>query len=134
MSLTQLVRIPYTWRGGPNLGGSITDVVGYLRTELQNIQRGIPVALARTVTADYTALATDDLVLADATSGAITVTLPPAGSVAYQTLTIKKIDASANAVTIGGTVDGAASPTLPAQYNSITIQSDGSAWYQLASV
>jgi hypothetical protein len=48
-------------------------------------------------------------------------------------LTIKKIDASVNAVTIDGnaseTIDGATTKALSSQYASYEIACDGSAWY-----
>ena len=46
---------------------------------------------------------------------------------------IKKIDASGNAVTIDGngaeTIDGAATQTLGAQYDSMTVFCDGTGWH-----
>jgi hypothetical protein len=84
-------------------------------------------------TANYTATASDYTVLVDATSGAVTITIPNATS--FKTgkiFTVKKTDASANNVSISiatGTVDGAASITWNTQYQSYTIQSDGTNWY-----
>ncbi|HSC14498.1 MAG TPA: hypothetical protein VLI71_05235, partial [Gammaproteobacteria bacterium] len=53
-------------------------------------------------------------------------------------LTVKKIDATANAVTIDGdgaeTIDGAATQSLPAQWNAKTVQSNGVAWFIIATV
>jgi hypothetical protein len=82
-----------------------------------------------TVTSNYTA-SNGDVVLADASAGAITVTLPTptAGAV----INVKKIDSSANAVTIdgaGATIDGQASIQITTQYESYTLVSDGSNWY-----
>lgn len=74
---------------------------------------------------------TDKLLLCDATAGAFAVTLL-AAPVTGQCMSIKKIDSSANAVTINGnakTIDGAASVTLPAQWNAITIVYNGTSWY-----
>ena len=72
--------------------------------------------------------------LCDATSGNITINLPSASD--YNNappITFKKIDASANTVTIDGdgseTIDGATTKVLSAQYNSITIISDGENWW-----
>ncbi len=53
----------------------------------------------RTVTANYTVVASDSTVLVDATAGAVAITLPTASSVAGMKLRVSKIDASANAVT-----------------------------------
>jgi len=73
-----------------------------------------------------------DLLLVDATSGPVTITLPAPS--AGLMVTAKKIDASANAVTIvptSGTIDGAASQVLSAQYVSRDFVASASAWYQI---
>ena len=71
-------------------------------------------------------------VLSDATGGARVVNLPTAASARYRVYTIKKIDASVNTVTIDGsgaeTIDGATTQVLTAQYQSVTIQSNGTSW------
>jgi hypothetical protein len=86
-----------------------------------------------TKTTTYTATAADDILLGDATSGAFSITLPAATSSTGLVLTIKKIDASANAVTIDGnaseTIDGATTKALSSQYASYEIACNGSAWY-----
>lgn len=91
-----------------------------------------------TKTGAYTATVSDFLILCDATSGAFTVTLPAASTQKGLMLTIKKIDSSANAVTIDGnaaeTIDGAATVSLASQYNSRTIVSSGANWHVTASV
>lgn len=86
----------------------------------------------RTVTANDTATLDDYLILADATAGAITETLP-AGLSSVQTavLVIKKKDSSANTVTISGganTIDGQSSLVLYTQNASVTLQWNGSGW------
>lgn len=75
----------------------------------------------------------DSTVLADATGGAVALDLPPAAQAYRRVLAFKKIDASVNAVTIAAdgaeTIDGAGTQPLAAQYDSLTIQSDGQAWW-----
>lgn len=87
----------------------------------------------RTVTSTGSALAGDDVILVDATSGAVTLTLPPAA--AAQEMGIKKIDVSGNAVTVDGdsaeTIDGSTTVVLPSQYDAIRIASDGTTWWIL---
>lgn len=72
------------------------------------------------VAAAYTVKWSDDLVLVDATAGAVTITLPPVASSLGQRVVIKKIDSSVNAVTVDGSgseeIDGATTVTLDAQY------------------
>lgn len=66
--------------------------------------------------------------LGDATSGAITITLPAANSSNGQFFFIKKIDSSANSVTVSragsDTIDGATSFTLATQYKYVILQND----------
>jgi hypothetical protein len=75
----------------------------------------------------------DYLIIADATAGAITMTLPPAALVPGRIYVFKRINAGANAVIVDGyaaeTIDGAATHTLSPQWNSITIISNGTAWF-----
>lgn len=96
------------------------------------------VADKKTKTSNYTAAQTDFTLLCDATSGNITVTLPAAASNSGRIYVIKKIDASANTVTIDGnaseTIDGATTVVLSAQYASKMIQCDGSNWFILSQV
>ena len=85
------------------------------------------------ITTSYTAGA-NNIVLADATGGAITVTLPPAQFTTQ--LEVKRLNAGANAVTIipdpgdvGALIDGASSKVLSTQYASYTVISDGTNWW-----
>ena len=85
-----------------------------------------------TKTAIYTIASNDDVILADATNGAFTVTLPSAVGLAGIKKIIKKIDSSSNHVTIGTTsaqtIDGAATQSLNSQWNKIIVVSDGTNW------
>lgn len=81
-------------------------------------------------TAAYTAVS-GDLVLVNATSGAITITLPTT-STAGTTAGAKKVDSSINAVNVVGggstTIDGDASCVLAALDAAATFVFDGSNW------
>lgn len=83
-----------------------------------------------TQTTDYTA-SDGDRVLADASGGAITITLP--GPNANDEVAIKKIDSGSNTVTIATpnteTIDGQSSISITGQYISRTIVSDGSDYF-----
>jgi hypothetical protein len=74
-----------------------------------------------------------ELVLADATAGAFTVTLPPVADSTDVWINVKKVDASVNAVTVApsvtGLIDGAATKALSAQYDAVDLYCDGSNWY-----
>ena len=81
----------------------------------------------------YTALVTDRTILCDASGKALTVNLPAAANVNKQVFNIKKTDATANTITVDGnsteTIDGATTYVITTQYESITIQCDGSNWH-----
>ena len=83
--------------------------------------------------ANTNASADDALLLCDASVGVgFTVTLPNAAAHSGRILTIQKIDAVANPVTIasaGGAVLGSLVNPIVTQYSAITVQSDGVNWY-----
>lgn len=87
------------------------------------------------ITSNTTLTSTDglEIILADATSGAITVTLPAAASSSGRTLTIKKTDSSVNLVTVDGnaseTIDGDLTKKIGFQYDFMQISCDGSNWH-----
>ena len=74
-----------------------------------------------------TAVSSNTAVLADATAGAITVTLP-AGT-ANDSIHVKKTDSSSNPVTIAGSIDGYSSIVINLQYQSYHLIRDGSQWW-----
>lgn len=81
-------------------------------------------------TSNYTA-AYGEIVLADATSGALTIQLPTADETGRE-VRIKKIDSSSNTVTASpasGTIDGSATAPITVQWAALTLVSDGTNWY-----
>ena len=78
-------------------------------------------------------VAVDKIYLVDASSSNIIINLPPATTGFDKKIIIKKIDSSANTVTIdpdgAETIDGQSSYDLILQYDSITVTSDGTQWY-----
>lgn len=94
-----------------------------------------------TKTSNYTVTEADRdrLILVDATSGAVTITLLAAATAGNGfRVAIKKIDSSGNAVTIDGnlseTIDGNTTSTLSTQYDSENLISDGSNWFAFLNV
>lgn len=89
-------------------------------------------------TSAYTATDSDEMIRANASGGAFTVTLPTAASRAGKRFTIKKTDSSANVVTVGTTssqtIDGATTYSLATQYKAVTVVSDGSNWNVIGAV
>jgi len=86
-----------------------------------------------TKTANYTLTITDSIILGDATSGAIIITLPVASIQKGRIYHIKKIDNSINTVTVKGngseTIDGANTQVISAQYLAFTVMSDATEWW-----
>ncbi len=92
---------------------------------------GTPAIATKTTT--YTTTNADHTILVDATSGAFDVTLVAVSGNAGLIQVIKKIDSSTHNVHVEGngseTIDGALFQSLNAQWQSIEIQTDGTAWY-----
>ena len=88
----------------------------------------------RHVTAAYS-VDNETVILANATGGAFSVTLPPSNpDTINRCITVKRLNAGVNAVTIAaqGTdlIDGAATQALALQYAALTVLSDGlGAWH-----
>jgi hypothetical protein len=107
------------------------------RLVAQSLNRSIDLIQApfarRTLTATGAALATDYLLLVDATSAAVTVNLPAVADANGSLIVVKKVDASVNAVTIDAdgteTIDGATTQSLTSQWDALTLACDGSDWY-----
>jgi len=84
------------------------------------------------IVADYTVLATDAIILADATAGDITVTLPTAVGIAGRNYIIKKTDTTSNKVTIEGngteTINLELKQELLFEGDAPQLASDGANW------
>jgi hypothetical protein len=82
-----------------------------------------------------TTLVDETWVLADATAGNVTLTLPPATDFVDRRVEITKSDVTGNSVIIDAdgseTISGATTQTLTAQYENVTIISDGTEWWIL---
>lgn len=89
------------------------------------------------VTAAYTPSEEDFLILANATGGAFSVTLPTAVGKQEQWFVVKRTNGGGNNVTIAAsgaeTIDGAASVVLAAQYNFRWVISDNANWHVIAT-
>lgn len=86
----------------------------------------------------YSITANNATILVNCASGPLSTLLPAASSVSGQQYKIKKIDSGANAATVtttsSETIDGATTYSLPDQYDSVTLQSDGTEWWITAKV
>lgn len=88
----------------------------------------------RTVAIDYTVVWDDDIIHADATGAALTITLPAptAREPGSDRFIVKKIDGSANTVTIesvSGNIEFAASNVLSTQGKTSVLYHDGIDWF-----
>ena len=81
----------------------------------------------RNLSSDVTAAA-GDFCDVDATGANRTITLPDPTFNSGRAIIVRKNDATANTVTLAGTVNGVASPTLGAQYEYKMIISNGTEW------
>lgn len=98
------------------------------RLELYKISswQSIMELAVNTYSTNTTLSSTNQVVLVNAASASVTITLPsPVAGVRFY---IKKIDTSLNTVTVtpsSGTVDGAANRVISMPYSSVTVTSDG---------
>lgn len=86
-------------------------------------------------TTTYTATTADDVILADTSGGAWTLTLPTAVGNSGKTFIIRKTDSSSNVLTIDGnsseTIDGLTTRAVTKQGDYIEIISDNSNWVSI---
>lgn len=115
------------------LAGAETLAGKTLTTPIVN---GVKMAYAAK-SAAYTMTAADYMVDVSGAAASVTITLPAAAGITGTVYVIKRSDATWNTVIDGNaaeTIDGAATITLSAQYQSRTIVSDGTNWKVIASV
>jgi hypothetical protein len=94
-----------------------------------------PARRARSVSASTSLTISDDVVLVNAAVAGVSLTLPALAAAFGQTLTIKKIDSSANIVTVtpsgAETIDGTTPITFNTPYLSLTLYADATGWFIL---
>lgn len=81
-------------------------------------------------TSAYQALVTDEIIQANTTAGAFTVTLPSASeSGRGKEISITKVDSGTNLLTVSGNIEGSAySTVIHAKGDTVVFWSDGSTW------
>ena len=88
-----------------------------------------------TITTNTSLTLSNVVILADAVSGGILITLPTTAGDVGRNYSIKKIDSTANLVTISGinseTIDDGITSILTVQYESLPIVTDGTSWFIL---
>lgn len=105
-----------------NQGNALTDLTKWRRASGSNL----PVS---PTSANYTLTPNDGFIPCNAGAGAFTLTLPATSSVPGASYYIKKLDSTANAITVvvtgGDVIDGASSFTMDIPNESVTLISDG---------
>ena len=132
-NLARINNIPYTFPSAQGAAGTILTNDGYGALSWAENAAQATSAPISTKSSNYTLTTADGTILVDAISGGITITLPAAASAAETIFTIKKKDVTSNIVTVDANgaelIDGSTTYTLSTQYETIKIQSDGSAWW-----
>jgi hypothetical protein len=111
--------------------GAVIDI-NTASKAFQDVERYVNLAGVPTIVQVTTSAAVEadgEFLFVDCTGGAISLTLPTALDLPYASFTVKKIDATANAITLVGTVDGTVNLQILTPKVSLTIQSDGTNWY-----
>lgn len=136
-ALSQQISTPALPPAGYNKIYPKSDSQVYILTS-SGVEAPVRTAALATKTTTYTLVPTDSVILADATSGSFTLTLPTAVGAAGQQFTIKKIDTGTNTVTVATTssqtIDGPTTRVLRTPNLLITVASDGTNWQILAIV
>lgn len=113
-------------------GGSV-KLVNYMQLNSSAEVTAVWHDFIRDAKSAYACTQSDRYVLADATRGAFTVTLPNASLCPGKAYTVKKIDSGAHAVTVvpaaGRTIDGAATYRLRSPHSAVDLVSNGSGWF-----
>ncbi len=119
-----------------SVAAAVTMKVGSAGNANSTMQVAGSLSMAiRSVSANTTIDATDNTVLVNTTSGALTITLPSASGISGRIYTIKKIGSGGidKELTInpagGATIDGGSSYIIYNDYTYVTLQTDGTNWY-----
>lgn len=107
------------------------EIVGQVEDQINRGADGYLFPVKRITVTDtpYSVTNNNAIILVDAAGGAIVINLRPALEWEERRLTIKKIDATANAVTVTPaatqTIDGAATKVINVQYVSVDFTAQG---------
>lgn len=112
-----------------NMDGDCLQATSIAKTKLEADYK-YDAMVSKTTT--YIAASTDEIIMADSSGGAYTITLPAAASLTGKKLQIIKTTSDFSGVTIDGnaseTINGSATTIINTQYESILIVSNGSNW------
>ncbi|SFD06834.1 hypothetical protein SAMN05518672_101310 [Chitinophaga sp. CF118] len=125
-----------TFAGNKSFASNVAVGVNTVANSTLQVEGSVSMSI-KSVTATYAITATDNTILANATGGAFTVTLPtPTAAINGRIYTIKKIGTGGidNPISVAcaASIEGGVAGTDYMIYNDytfITVQTDGSAWY-----
>lgn len=121
-----LPHYPVPVKNDDSLKMAINENFLYLATQRSKVA-------VKEVTATYSAAFADEVILVDTTGGNVTITLPDATRISGKMYRIKRLTGGVNTLTVAGsgasTIDGAASISMPAQWASKTLITDGTDWF-----
>lgn len=119
----------------PNQPGSQQSSVAedYTSGDTTTDVRGPEIMSVVAKTGDYTVIATDCVILVDASGGAVTITLPLASDVPNRAFYIKKTDSTGFTVTVdpvdADTIDGDLTKIICFQNSTLKVFSDGTEYH-----
>lgn len=105
-----------------------------LKATFPNASKAFYLPASANKSSAYSVLSTDlnKRFTVDASGGAVTLTLPTlASGDDGWAIEVVKTDSSTNAVTLGGTINGATNLSMKAQYEQVKVWWSGSAWYAI---
>lgn len=112
---------------------TVAEISGVWTDTDGNVLYGKSPKSISTVTTNVTLGAGPSTILANVSAGSRTITLPVAANSKGQEFVIKKIDASANTVTVKPSgselLDGVGTKVISTQWDGLRVQCDGTAWY-----
>lgn len=146
--ITSAANVAITGGGGGGSGGNVVTAIATITsgTEIGWSNNSAAILswennssqIIAWANAQYAVSANNATILVNYPSAPFGVVLPTAASITGQQYKIKKIDSSANAVTVSTTssqtIDNSLTYPLSTQYQSVTLQSDGSNWWITAKV
>jgi hypothetical protein len=133
--VTDVLKFRISSGGAGGGGGGAQGPQGAAGPAGQNGLNGsqTPVAIS-TKNSAYTVMSSDCFLKADCTANAVPFTLPPASTMTGRQMYFKKIDGTANAMTVVGNgselIDGVNSVSTNTQYFSFSLISGGTGWSQ----
>lgn len=115
----------------PTSFGAVNENFLWVATEL-----AVDKVTVTSVTTSYSAIPSDHVILVDTSGGNITITLPSATRIKGKVYRIKRVTGGGNSLTIAtadaATIDGAASISLPDQWDVAALVTDGTNWFTLS--